>query len=216
MESSSSKEFVAKLLIIGDQGVGKSCILSQFADNFYTPNSIMTAGIDFKTKKIKIDNKEVKLQIWDTAGQEKYRSITQSFYKNAMGVFIVFDLTSQESFDNIKNWIRQVKNHAHADVYKMLLGNKCDVEVDKKIPKDQIAELVNELNIEYYETSAKANVNINEAFYQIAKQIKAKAQKDEQNNENSSATKTPRYSLNNSTSNNDKTRDYSGKSGGCC
>mmetsp|Transcript_47710 Transcript_47710/g.55176 ORF Transcript_47710/g.55176 Transcript_47710/m.55176 type:complete len:212 (-) Transcript_47710:180-815(-) len=170
---SKNKEFVAKLLIIGDQRVGKSCILTRFTENFYTPHSIMTVGIDYKTKKIKVDGSEIKLQIWDTAGQEKYRSITQNFYKNAMGVIIVFDLTDEGTFDNVRNWIRQIKNHAGENVCRLLVGNKCDIE-ENKIPKEKIAEFVKEVDIEYFETSAKSNININEAFYSIAKDIKSK------------------------------------------
>eukprot|EP00331_Platyophrya_macrostoma_P022652 CAMPEP_0176455568 /NCGR_PEP_ID=MMETSP0127-20121128/30705_1 /TAXON_ID=938130 /ORGANISM="Platyophrya macrostoma, Strain WH" /LENGTH=174 /DNA_ID=CAMNT_0017845231 /DNA_START=157 /DNA_END=682 /DNA_ORIENTATION=- len=133
----------------------------------------MTVGIDYKTKKIKVDGSEIKLQIWDTAGQEKYRSITQNFYKNAMGVIIVFDLTDEGTFDNVRNWIRQIKNHAGENVCRLLVGNKCDIE-ENKIPKEKIAEFVKEVDIEYFETSAKSNININEAFYSIAKDIKSK------------------------------------------
>jgi len=173
MDVSKGKEFVAKLLIIGDQRVGKSCILTRFTENFYTPHSIMTVGIDYKTKKIKVDGTEIKLQIWDTAGQEKYRSITQNFYKNAMGVVIVFDLTDEGTFDNVRNWIRQIKNHAGENVCKLLVGNKCDIE-ENRVSKEKIAEFVKETNIEYFETSAKNNININEAFYSIAKDVKSK------------------------------------------
>ena len=176
MEASKGKDFVAKLLIIGDQRVGKSCILTRFTENFYTPHSIMTVGIDYKTKKMKVDGTELKLQIWDTAGQEKYRSITQNFYKNAMGVIIVFDLTDEGSFENVRNWIRQIKNHAGENVCKLLVGNKCDI-MDNLVDKSKISEFVKDTEIEYFETSAKSNTNINEAFYAIAKEIKDKYMK---------------------------------------
>lgn len=163
---------IAKILIIGDPRVGKSCILAQFAENFYTPDTLMTIGIDCKTKKIKIDDTLMKLQIWDTAGQEKYKSITQNFYKNAMGVIMVFDLTDTKSFDNIQKWLGQVRANSSETVCLLLVGNKCDDKEYRAVSQEKINAFTADTGIPYIETSAKENINIQEAFEKIARDIK--------------------------------------------
>jgi len=171
---SPTKEAVAKLLIIGDSRVGKSSILTRFTENFFSQHTIMTVGIDYKTKKIAVDGCEIKLQIWDTAGQERYRSITQNFYKNTMGVIVVFDLTDEASFENVRNWLRQIKTHAGENVCKILVGNKSDMPEARAVTKDKIDEFTKEISIEYFEASAKNNENIAEAFTSISKMVKEK------------------------------------------
>jgi small GTP-binding protein len=170
----TTKEAVAKLLIIGDSRVGKSSILTRFTENFFSQHTIMTVGIDYKTKKITVDGCEIKLQIWDTAGQERYRSITQNFYKNTMGVIVVFDLTDEASFENVRNWLRQIKTHAGENVCKILVGNKCDMPEARAVARERIDEFAKEIDIEYFEASAKNNENIAEAFTCISKTVKDK------------------------------------------
>jgi Ras-related protein Rab-8A len=169
-------DYLVKLLIIGDSGVGKTCFLLRFSEDNFTTSHLTTIGIDFKIKTIEIDGKQVKLQIvsatqWDTAGQERFRTITQTYYKGAMGIILAYDCTDDNSFANIRNWVQQIKMHASESVAKVLIGNKCD-RPDKKISAEQGTALAHELNIKFFEASAKNNINVSETFHFIAKQIK--------------------------------------------
>jgi len=122
---------------------------------------------------VKVDDCEFKLQVWDTMGQEKYRSVAKSFYRNAMGVFVVFDLTNVESFDNVRNWLYQAKKEAGENICKMIIANKKDLVEERQVSEEDIKELLEELEgIEIMEVSAKTGENINEAFMKIAKDIK--------------------------------------------
>merc|ERR1712070_575452 len=121
-----------KLLLIGDSGVGKSCLLCRYSEDIFNNKFITTIGIDFKIRTIELDGKKIKLQIWDTAGQERFRTITQAYYRGAMGILLVYDVTDEKSFQNIRSWMRNIEQHANTEVVKVLLGNKCDM-VDKKV-----------------------------------------------------------------------------------
>ncbi|XP_061098484.1 ras-related protein Rab-8A-like isoform X1 [Conger conger] len=170
-------DYLFKLLLIGDSGVGKTCVLFRFSEDAFNSTFISTIGIDFKIRTIELDGKKIKLQIWDTAGQERFRTITTAYYRGAMGIMLVYDITSQKSFDNIKNWIRNIEEHASADVEKMILGNKCDVNDKRQVSKDRGEELALEYGIKFMETSAKANINVENAFLLLARDIKAKMDK---------------------------------------
>jgi Ras-related protein Rab-8A len=125
-------DYLVKLLLIGDSGVGKSCLLLRFSDDSFTTSFITTIGIDFKIRTIEQEGKRLKLQIWDTAGQERFRTITTAYYRGAMGILLVYDVTDEQSFNNIRNWMRQIQQHASDNVNKVLIGNKCDM-LDKKV-----------------------------------------------------------------------------------
>merc|ERR1712032_667118 len=158
MSSTKNKNYdhLFKLLLIGDSGVGKTCILFRFSDDAFNTTFISTIGIDFKIKTIDINGKRVKLQIWDTAGQERFHTITTSYYRGANGIMLVYDITNAKSFDNIHNWLRNIEQHASEDVEKMLLGNKCDMEDKRVIPKQRGEMLAREHGIKFFETSAKS------------------------------------------------------------
>ncbi|KAJ1416552.1 small GTPase superfamily, partial [Ochromonadaceae sp. CCMP2298] len=117
-----------KLLMIGDSGVGKTCLLLRYANDSFSPTFITTIGIDFKIKNIQLDGKRIKLQIWDTAGQERFRTITTSYFRGAQGILLVYDVTDRNSFISIRNWVAQIQMHADVNVNKILIGNKCDVQ----------------------------------------------------------------------------------------
>ncbi|WFD19488.1 GTP-binding protein [Malassezia caprae] len=173
-------DLLVKLLLIGDSGVGKSCLLLRFCDDAWTPSFITTIGIDFKIRTIEVDGKRIKLQIWDTAGQERFRTITTAYYRGSMGILLVFDVTDEKSFQNIRNWYQDVQQHASEGACKILVGNKCDWEEKRvrifyshqAVTKEQGEQLAEELGMQYIETSAKANTNVDEAFFKLAQQVK--------------------------------------------
>ena len=159
-----------KLLIIGESGVGKTCLLLRFTDDSFTANHLTTIGIDFKIKIINLENKLIKLQIWDTAGQERFRTITKTYYKGAHGIILTYDVTDETSFKNIKNWIKQIEQNAQNTVCKVLVGNKCD-KPDRKVSEEQGKALAEEFGMQFFETSAKTNQNVNETFTFLTKEI---------------------------------------------
>ncbi|KAK4705818.1 hypothetical protein P7C70_g388, partial [Phenoliferia sp. Uapishka_3] len=169
-----SYDMLAKMLLIGDSGVGKSCLLLRFCDDAWTPSFITTIGIDFKIRTIELEGKRIKLQIWDTAGQERFRTITTAYYRGAMGILLVYDVTDERSFNNIRTWHANVEQHASEGVNKVLIGNKCDWTDKKVITEQQGQELADELGLRYLETSAKTNINVEEAFFALARDIKAR------------------------------------------
>ena len=120
-------DLLFKLLLIGDSGVGKTCILFRFSDDMFNTTFISTIGIDFKLKTIHLNGKLIKLQIWDTAGQERFHTITTAYYRGALGVMMVYDVTDKKSFDDIINWLRAIKEHANPNVEKMIIGNTLPV-----------------------------------------------------------------------------------------
>ena len=127
-------------------------------------------GIDFKIKKINVDDKRVKLQVWDTAGQERFRTITQTYYKGAMGIILVYDCTDQQTFNNISNWLKQIDQHANSNVAKVLVANKCD-RPDRVVEKERGQALAEQHGLQFFETSAKNGLNVNEVFNSIARVI---------------------------------------------
>ncbi|CDJ37590.1 RAS small GTpase, putative [Eimeria tenella] len=173
-------DFLFKLLLIGDSGVGKSCLLLRFADDTYTESYISTIGVDFKIRTIDLDGKTVKLQIWDTAGQERFRTITSSYYRGAHGIVVVYDVTDRESFANVKNWMHEIERYAMEGVSKLLVGNKSDLTAKKVVSFEEGKELADSCNIRFIETSAKSAQNVEEAFHIMASEIKARVQVGQQ------------------------------------
>ncbi|XP_015791906.1 ras-related protein Rab-10 [Tetranychus urticae] len=164
-------DYLFKLLLIGDSGVGKTCILFRFSDDAFNSTFISTIGIDFKIKTIELRGKRIKLQIWDTAGQERFHTITTSYYRGASGIMLVYDITNLKSFDSVAKWLRTIDEHANEDVEKMILGNKCDMEDKRIIPREKAEAVAREHGIRFLETSAKSNLNINQAFMELAEAI---------------------------------------------
>ncbi|RSH77215.1 GTP-binding protein [Apiotrichum porosum] len=198
-------DFLIKLLLIGDSGVGKSCLLLRFCDDSWTPSFITTIGIDLlprggavltvrsKIRTIELDGKRIKLQIWDTAGkyriptrpvhmaqltsnagQERFRTITTAYYRGAMGILIVYDVTDEKSFNNVRTWHSQIEQHASAGVNKILIGNKCDWDEKRAVTLEQGRALADEFGLRFLETSAKANEGVEEAFFTLARDIKTR------------------------------------------
>jgi len=191
---SAAYDYLIKLLLIGDSGVGKSCLLLRFSDDSFTPSFITTIGIDFKIRTIELEGKRIKLQIWDTAGQERFRTITTAYYRGAMGILLVYDVTDEKSFNNIRNWIRNIEQHATESVNKILIGNKCDMVEKKVVDSARGKALADEYAIKFLETSAKNSINVEEAFITLAKDIK-KRLIDNQDSSNPPGGKTPEVKL---------------------
>ncbi|KAI9522386.1 Ras- protein Rab-1A [Dissostichus eleginoides] len=164
-------DYLFKLLLIGDSGVGKSCLLLRFADDTYTESYISTIGVDFKIRTIDMDGKTVKLQIWDTAGQERFRTITSSYYRGAHGIIIVYDVTEQESFNNVKQWLDEIDRYACENVSRLLVGNKSDLVSKKVVELSTAQDLASSLKVPLLETSAKSSDNVERAFLTMASEI---------------------------------------------
>jgi len=160
-----------KLVLIGDSGVGKSCLLLRFADDAFTESYISTIGVDFRFRTVKIEKKTVKLQIWDTAGQERFRTITSAYYRGADGIIMVYDVTSPDSFDHVNDWLKEVNRYASEGTCKLLVGNKSDRTADKAVSTESAKAFADELGIAFLETSAKSAKNVEEAFLTLAGEL---------------------------------------------
>ncbi|GMR59155.1 rab-1 [Pristionchus pacificus] len=167
-------DYLFKLLLIGDSGVGKSCLLLRFADDTYTESYISTIGVDFKIRTIELDGKTIKLQIWDTAGQERFRTITSSYYRGAHGIIVVYDITDVETFNNVKQWLQEIDRYACENVNKLLVGNKCDLTAKRAVETQAAKEYADQLGIPFLETSAKSSTNVEQAFLTMASEIKSR------------------------------------------
>lgn len=171
MSNQNEYDFLFKYLIIGNSGVGKSCLLLRYADDVYTDKHIITIGVDFKIKTLNIEGKKVKTNIWDTAGQERFKNITVSYYKGAAGVMVVYDITDLESFNKVNEWLIEIEKNAPNNVYKILVGNKCDLDDQRQVSYDQGKELADTYGMKFIETSAKNATNVDEAFLTMTKEI---------------------------------------------
>lgn len=161
---SLAPDFLFKLVIVGDAGVGKSSLLIRFTDGNFSKHYISTIGVDFRFKTLKINGKFVKLQIWDTAGQERFKTITKAYYRGADGVILVYDVTSPESFDHVASWLEQVEKYANEDTVKLIVGNKADLVDEKKVDSDRARAFGAKFSIDVVETSAKTADNVDSAF----------------------------------------------------
>jgi Ras-related protein Rab-1A len=171
MATKRDYDYLFKLVLIGDSGVGKSCLLLRFADDNFTDSYISTIGVDFRFRTITIDDKTVKLQIWDTAGQERFRTITSAYYRGADGIIMVYDVTSAESFDHVEEWLSEVDRYANETTSKLLVGNKADLIEEKQVPEGTAQNFADKLGISFLETSAKTATNVDAAFLTMAKEL---------------------------------------------
>jgi Ras-related protein Rab-1A len=171
-------EYLFKLLLIGNSGVGKSCILMRYADNSFTENFFNTIGVDFKIKTITLNDQVIKMQIWDTAGQDRFRTLTSSYYRGAHGIIIVYDVTNKDSFDNVKQWMQEIEKFASENVNKLLVGNKSDLEEQRKVTYDEGVELAKKFDIPFLEVSAKNALNVEDTFITMASEIQTRFLKE--------------------------------------
>ncbi|XP_056634870.1 ras-related protein Rab-3 isoform X1 [Diorhabda carinulata] len=160
-------DYMFKLLIIGNSSVGKTSFLFRYADDSFTSAFVSTVGIDFKVKTVFRHDKRVKLQIWDTAGQERYRTITTAYYRGAMGFILMYDITNEESFNSVQDWVTQIKTYSWDNAQVILVGNKCDMEDERVISFERGKQLAEQLGVEFFETSAKENINVKAVFERL-------------------------------------------------
>ncbi|CAL9728478.1 ras-related protein Sec4p [Monosporozyma unispora] len=207
--SGNSKNYdsIMKILLIGDSGVGKSCLLVRFVEDKFSPSFITTIGIDFKIKTVDINGKKVKLQLWDTAGQERFRTITTAYYRGAMGIILVYDVTDERTFANVKQWFKTVNDHANDDAQLLLVGNKSDMDT-RIVTYEQGEALAQELGLPFIESSAKDDSNVNEIFFTLAKLIQEKIDSNAMSNANG-AVKDGNVNINSGS-------ESSGSSSNCC
>ena len=162
--SENSFHYIFKYIIIGDSSVGKSNILLRYVYEKFNEEFQSTLGVEFSAKNLEINNKIYRIQIWDTAGQESFRSITRFYYKNSVCAFIVYDITNRDSFLNIKSWLDDIQKQCPKTVLLILVGNKIDLNDERQVSYDEGANFAQENNILFFETSAKSGENINELF----------------------------------------------------
>lgn len=167
-----------KILLVGDSTVGKTTLISKYVDNQFSPDHITTIGVEYKNKTIDLNGRKTNLQIWDTSGQERYQSITKNFYRNADGILFVFDVTNQDSFDHIKNWLITSEEN-EKDFEKILVGNKIDLTDKIVINKEKMEKYGEKKNMNSYLTSAKDGTNVDVIFKEIAKLILANKTEEE-------------------------------------
>lgn len=160
-------DYMFKLLIIGNSSVGKTSFLFRYCDDSFTSAFVSTVGIDFKVKTVFRNDKRVKLQIWDTAGQERYRTITTAYYRGAMGFILMYDITNEDSFSSVQDWCTQIKTYSWDNAQVILVGNKCDMEEDRVISYERGSQLAMQLGLEFFETSAKENINVKAVFERL-------------------------------------------------
>ena len=162
-------DYIFKVLLVGNSDVGKSSLILRYVDQIWNDVFVPTIGVDFKVKSLEVDKKLVKMQIWDTAGQERFRNVISSYFKGAHGILLIYDITAKDSFKELENWLGEVERNANSQVLKILIGNKCDLEDRREISKDEGEAFAMRNGMQFMETSAKLNTNVNEAFEALAK-----------------------------------------------
>ena len=163
----ASKKKQVQIIILGDGAVGKTSIIKRYSDKEFDEEHITTLGLDFVTKKYTYENIDATIKIWDTAGQERFKTLTYSFYKKANGIIIAFDVTDQKTFDNIKNWIDSINEHADQGIPRILVGNKNDMVDDRKVSLESAKATAEKYNLKYFDVSAKTDTNIKECMEEI-------------------------------------------------
>ncbi|XP_020354400.1 ras-related protein Rab-11B-like [Oncorhynchus nerka] len=164
-------DFLFKVVLIGDSGVGKSNLLSRFTRNEFNLESKSTIGVEFATRSIQVDGKMIKAQIWDTAGQERYRAITSAYYRGAVGALLVYDIAKHLTYENVERWLKELRDHADNNIVIMLVGNKSDLRHLRAVPTDEARAFAEKNTLSFIETSALDSTNVEEAFKNILTEI---------------------------------------------
>ncbi|MED6121862.1 Ras- protein RABA1f [Stylosanthes scabra] len=164
-------DYLYKVVLIGDSGVGKSNLLSRFTKNEFSLDSKSTIGVEFATRTVHVHDKVVKAQIWDTAGQERYRAITSAYYRGAVGALVVYDISRHVTFENVERWLKELRDHTDTNLVVMLVGNKADLRHLRAVPTDEAKEFAEREKIYFMETSALESLNVDSAFTEVLTEI---------------------------------------------
>ena len=167
-------DYLLKYIIIGDAAVGKSNLLLRYVHGQFKPEYQLTIGVEFGAKNIEIDSKMFRIQIWDTAGTENFRSITRAYYKNSVCALVVYDISSRDSFNNVMSWIEDCRNQSPKTIFIVLVGNKCDLEDKRQVTYEEGKELADKNELLFFESSAKDGINVDDIFVNSAKEISKK------------------------------------------
>ncbi|XP_076080484.1 ras-related protein Rab-11A isoform X1 [Mytilus galloprovincialis] len=164
-------DYITKVVLIGDSGVGKSNLLSRFTRNEFNLESKSTIGVEFATRSIQVEGKVIKAQIWDTAGQERYRAITSAYYRGAVGALLVYDIAKHLTYENVERWLKELRDHADSNIVIMLVGNKSDLRHLRAVPTDEARAFAEKNSLSFIETSALDSTNVESAFQNILTEI---------------------------------------------
>ena len=167
----AKEDFKLKIVVVGDSGVGKTNLIRRFIQDDFQSNSKATVGVEFFSKSFKMNDNVFKIEIWDTAGQERYKSITAAYYKGAKGGLVVYDVTSKTSFDNVDNWVSEIKEKASTDMKTMMIGNKIDLKDERAVSTEEALEKAKLLELPLMEASALDSTNVKQAFYDLLKEM---------------------------------------------
>jgi len=171
MSEGTNFDYLFKVVLIGDSGVGKSNLLSRFTRNEFNLESKSTIGVEFATRSLNVDGKNIKAQIWDTAGQERYRAITSAYYRGAVGALLVYDISKHATYVNVTRWLKELRDHADSNIVIMLVGNKSDLKHLRAVPTDEAKAFATENGLSFIETSALDASNVEGAFQTILTDI---------------------------------------------
>ena len=171
MELDSDFDYTIKILVVGDSTVGKTNFIRMFIENKFNQNYMTTSGIDLKTSSIEIKNKKIRVQLWDTAGQEKYKAITKNLFLKVQAALIVYDITNEETFNNLKTWVRSIKEECGKQIQMLIIGNKNDLNEERVVDKNIAMEYAKEEKIDYLETSSKTGDNIQKAITLLCEKV---------------------------------------------
>mmetsp|Transcript_49575 Transcript_49575/g.91446 ORF Transcript_49575/g.91446 Transcript_49575/m.91446 type:complete len:203 (+) Transcript_49575:83-691(+) len=180
MAASGSYDHLVKLLLLGDSAVGKTSLLMRFCESKFDSNFVITIGVDFQRKQVTHKGKTLMLQVWDTAGQERFRTITPAYYRTAMGVVITYDITDRVTFEHVEYWLQQLTQHGDENVQRILVGNKVDLQDNRKVSHQEGVDLAKRFNMAFFETSAKSGQDVETAFLSIAEKVVEQQQSKQQ------------------------------------
>ena len=178
MEEEKNYEMMFKVVLVGDSFVGKTNMMSKYLKNEFKSDSKATVGVEFGSKQFKIEGHTIKAQIWDTAGQERYKAITSAYYKGAKGAFVVYDITRKDSFASIDKWISDLTSVADKKLTVVVIGNKCDLEDQRQVTKEEGEEKANQLQVAFLETSALSGANLDKAFEMMINEVYKKCHEE--------------------------------------
>lgn len=171
-------DYLVKVIVIGDSGVGKTNMITRFCENHFKDTYVATIGVDFKIKSLVVNDKKFKMQIWDTAGQERFKNITQTYYKGAAGIVMVYSITDHTSFTNIERWMQQIDTHAPENVSRVLVATKKDLESERAVTFQEGKDLADRYGIQFLEVSAKEGLQVKESFEALGREIVKKYEED--------------------------------------